>query len=224
VGLFDSLFGKKPAEFRDRVWSTETGKFRDLAAQVAKDRERDVYPLVAFHFKQTGELVAESLRAAGVEFHAADDFEDMLAGDVETWREAAPVIVFSSEVLPFSVRQESGAPRKDALLPPVALHLAEHHPDPRRDTEVLNLDRAWGMEISFTCYTGLDEPWLRPFGIERVRKMMTMLGLSENDLLESAQITSALQRVREKLAGQVHREESCDSCEEWMRRNMPGEQ
>jgi preprotein translocase subunit SecA len=221
VGFFSKLFGKKGAEFRDRVWSSTAAKFRDLAAQVAKDRERDVYPLVAFHFKQTGELVAESLREAGVEFHAADDFEDMLAGDVETWREAAPVIVFSSEVLPFSVRQESGAPHKDALLPPVALHLAEHHPDPRRDNDVLNLDRVWGMAMSFTCYTGLDEPWLRPFNIERVREMLVKLGIDENTLLESALITSAMESAREKLAKQVHREEPCDSCEEWMRKNLP---
>jgi hypothetical protein len=140
---------------------------------------------------------------------------------VETWREVAPVIVFGSETLPFSVRQESGAPRKDALLPAVALHLAEHHPDPSRDNDVLNLDRVWGMELSFTCYTGLDEPWLRPFGIERVRKIMSMLGIDENTLLQSAHVTAALQSAREKLARQVHREEPCDSCEEWMRRNLP---
>ncbi len=221
MGFFDKVFGgKSEAQFTDRVWSASPAKFLDLVEQVRESHSRGEFPLTIFHFRDAGKAAAAALSGAGIRLQPITDFAQ-LPVEASRMGSSEATALMCSETIPFSVRQEASQPRKHPELPPIAIHLVGHHPAPERDHDVLNLDRALHHPMTFTSYVALDEPWLRPFGIERVRKMMTILGLDENSLIESQQVSASLRSAQKRLGKHVHRELPAESCEEWMQKNLP---
>lgn len=221
MGLVSKLFGKKGPEVTERIWSTTALKMDDPATQVADSHQRGVYPVTVVHFRATQQLVADTFEEGGISFHLISSCAQFPTSLTEEMRRAARTLLLPSDSIPSFVQQARVPEPKDADLPPISIHLAEHFPMPDRDLYVFNLDKTWRMRMEFTCYTALDEPWLRLFGIERVRHLLSGLGMDEETCLSHPQLTRSIRAARREIGQQVRREEVCDSCEEWMRRNLP---
>ena len=221
MGLVSKFFDRKGPEITERIWSTTALKIDDLATQVADSHQRGVYPVTVVHFKATQNLVADPFEEREISFHLVSSSSQFPTSITEEIRRAARTLLLLSDAIPSFVQQARVPEPKDADLPPISVHLAEHYPMPDRDQHVFNLDKTWRMPTQFTCYTALDEPWLHRFGIERVRHLLSGLGMDEETCLSHPQLTRSIRAAQKKIGQQVRREEVCDSCEEWVRRNLP---
>lgn len=219
--LLDRLFGKKAPEFTERIWITTARKFDDLVVQVRQCQSLGGLPVAVTHFPATQQRLLDAFDTSGATVHVVSSAPQFPAElpEASTPREA--ILLLSSETIPRVSLSPSRARPEAARLAPVSVHLAEHYPSPGRDQDVLALQSIWSRPIEFTCYTGLDEPWLALFGIEKTKQLIAKLGVGEETLLSHPVLHSAIQSAQQRIARMVSHEQRCDSCEEWVRYNLP---
>ena len=217
MGLFSSLFGRKPAQFTERIWLNTERKLADLIARMQADRAAGVCPVVIAHFRTTHALLTKVFEQAGIPGHVVSGAPYPVRIPSE-WQ-SRTVLLLSPEAPVSRETLATYAQPKNMQLPPMAIHLAEHYPLPWRDQQVLDLDQAWPMPLTFTCYTGLNEAWLQPFGVERVTGILKQLKMPDDEVLEHEWLNKSMRSAQEKLAKHVTGEQRCDDCAQWMRIN-----
>ncbi len=221
MGLFERLLGSREPKFTERVWLTTPGKLADLIAQVRADQAAGIYPVTAAHFRGTLELLCDALEKNGLPYHLVESpaaFPTRLVANDGVQR---GILVLLSAAIPTSV-VSSGPARPQGVNPPeVTVHLAEHYPLAPRDRLVLSLSGLWSLPINFTCHTALDEPWLAPFRVERLLKLLERLGNDEKSVLNHPYLDRFIRNTQQTIARQVRHELVCRTAEEWMRVNMP---
>ncbi|HXV61236.1 MAG TPA: hypothetical protein VEK15_11120 [Vicinamibacteria bacterium] len=221
MGLLERMFGKKPT-FAERVWLTEERKLEDFEKQLETDsREGAVTSLAIYHFPITGERVRQRLDRRGLEYRelrrpGTDQLEQL-----PTWRGAGTIAVLASDEIPEEIKRGIHHRRRVDDQTPVRVQLVEHFPMPQRDDHVLNLAMYLPRGTTFSCYTGLDEPWVTKFLGSSTRELLERLGASDDEPLSHSMISAALRRAQEQLAKKRRSlEQPARSCEEWMERNV----
>lgn len=94
---------------------------------------------------------------------------------------------------------------------------AEHYPLRNKEEvlfERLNLQPA-------VIYSSVDEPLLMLFGGERIGKMMRLMGMKKNELIEHKMISDSIRKAQEKIASKVSFEQSAHSAADWFKINLP---
>ena len=99
--------------------------------------------------------------------------------------------------------------------------VAEHHPLVSRDEAVLDAARSLACDAQVFHYTSLTDPLLNHFGGDRIRGLMTQIGMEEQECISSPVISRAIRNAQEKIQKQVQREMQTNSPEEWFRFNLP---
>jgi len=219
--LLDKLLEKKAPEFTERIWSTSAQKIDDLVAQVRKCSTRGVYPVAVAHFPATQQRLLDAFGAGGIEARGISSPSQFPSEFPDERSPQTAIPVLSSEAIPPQSQRAPMAQAGVTRTAPVSVHLAEHYPTPDRDQGVLALATIWPTASEFTCYTALDEPWLIPFGVERVRQLIARVGMDEATVLSHPVLHRALRNAQQRIAEQVPHEQRCDSCEEWVRCNLP---
>jgi len=221
MGLLDRLFGKGVPEFTERIWSTTAQKFEDFLAQVQRCHALGVYPVTVAHFRATQERLLDAFEKQGIETQRISSPSQFPTELPHEWSTGAAIAVLASEAIPSWSEHPPRAHPETVRRTPVSVHLAEHYPLPNGDQEILALERFWSRPIEFTCYTALDEPWLAPFGIERVQQLIAKLGMDGTTVLSHPVLHSVLHSAQQQIAQRVRHDQRCDSCEEWMQCNFP---
>jgi hypothetical protein len=219
--LLDWLLGKRGPAFVERIWPTTVRKIDDLVAQVRQCQALGLYPVAVAHFRATQQRLLDSFDKRGIAVHLISSPAQFPVHPPEEWDPRETVLLLSSETIPPAFQRALRARREGAHLAPVSVHLAEHYPCPGRDQDVLTLETIWSRPIKFTCYTGLDEPWLALLGIERVRELIVKLGMDEATVLSHPTLHRAIRSAQQRLAQRVRHDQRCDSCEEWVQCNLP---
>jgi hypothetical protein len=122
------------------------------------------------------------------------------------------------------VRQENGPATNiylarevhTSLLAGKKVVFAEHHPLRSKEQA---LYRQSGLREA-VVYSALDEPLFKQFGSERIIQMMQQLGMKEDEMIEHALVTSAIENAQEKIEKKVQVEHTASSQQEWMERNL----
>jgi preprotein translocase subunit SecA len=92
----------------------------------------------------------------------------------------------------------------------------EHHPLKVKEEQAFaSLN---GNTIS--VYSSLDEPFFRHFGGDKITSLLDKLGMEENEAISHSLITKSIANAQEKLAEKVTIEQSADSMQEWMQKNV----
>lgn len=92
----------------------------------------------------------------------------------------------------------------------------EHYP---LHTKELELIQNWESK-QIMVFSALDEPLFRHFGSDKLIPLMKMLGMKEDEVIEHPMVTKSIIRGQEKIAEQVTLEQSANSQEDWMRKNV----
>jgi hypothetical protein len=220
MGILEMLFGKKKPKFSERIWLTKQGKITDLMNHVRNDQKCGLQSVVVTHFQDTLNTLLEALNKEGVPLHIIKNSSQFPSGVPDMFNQKGQVLVLASEAIPSFVTRAVSSQPKNTALPPVSIHLAEHYPCLDRDHRVLDLDKVWPMKVEFTCYTSLDEPWLASFGVDRIREMLPKLGMSKEEVLEQPMLNQSIQVAQKKMTQQVPHEQICESCQEWVSKNV----
>lgn len=92
----------------------------------------------------------------------------------------------------------------------------EHYP---LHSKEIDLIKNWDAK-KIVVYSALDEPLFRHFGSDKIIPMMKMLGMKEDEVIEHKLVTKSIMNGQEKLAEKVDLEQSANSQEEWMKKNI----
>ena len=218
--LLKRLFRERPVEFTDRIWSTTDQKLDDLVAQIRGCQRIGGRPIAVAHFETTRQRVLESFRKSGLTAQVVSSPSQFLFQAVSLQEPGDAIPLLASDAIPPAVHRVESIHSLPVSHTPVSVHLAEHYPIASRDQVVLTLATIWSCQIEFACYTALDEPWLAPFGMERVRSLLERLRLDEGAALTHPTLHRALLKAQQRIGDQIAHEQRCDSCEEWMRCNL----
>lgn len=121
--------------------------------------------------------------------------------------------VFEKEGIAVSVKRYTEVQLK--IMSGQRILMLEHYPLLQVETELF---QGWeGADIQVA--SSLDEPWLQSFGIEKVKDLITKLGMKPDEMLSHSLITSSLQNAQKKLEEKVTHEMKANSMEEWCRLN-----
>jgi hypothetical protein len=69
-------------------------------------------------------------------------------------------------------------------------------------------------------YSAMDEPLFKHFGSEKMIPLMKLLGMKENEVIEHSFVTQSIIKGQNKIAAMVSFEQSANSQEEWLERNL----
>ncbi|HXU38759.1 MAG TPA: hypothetical protein VN937_20560 [Blastocatellia bacterium] len=208
------------SSYEDKIWLDAKRKL-DGICQDASDARADLSnALILTHFKSTLSIVEGLLSARGIDYKSYSplDFSALCfrghdTGSPSVWIGLASHFQARSSA-PSSARMEQSRPALRVLV-------AEHHPLASRDEAVLDAARSLACDAQVIHYTSLTDPLLNHFGGERIRGLMTQMGMEEQECISSPVINRAIRNAQEKIQKQVQREMQTTSPEEWFRFNLP---
>jgi len=92
----------------------------------------------------------------------------------------------------------------------------EHYPLHEKEIDLI---KNWQAE-KIIVFSAMDEPLFKHFGSEKLIPLMKMLGMKEDEVIEHNMVSKSIIKGQEKIAGQVTIEQSANSQEDWMRKNI----
>lgn len=196
----------------DVVWATRTARMaglQRLATQLAPAGP----VLVVAHF---ADRMAE-LEAA--------------AADASPWRVLAGEAHVADLVTGFRTERGAGCASVGLLrsavsrvssagLRPLAVLAVERHPLRTRDAELEQALESLPMQASLQFHLSLEDSLLATFGGERIRSLLSSIGMREDEQIEAAMLTRAVENAQKKLARSLRSEIDAASAEAWLRANL----
>ena len=104
----------------------------------------------------------------------------------------------------------------------LVLVFAEHHPSATRENAVLaeieNMYESEKPTLGF--YMALEEPMMKPFGVDRIISLMKQMGMKEGEAITNSMVTKSIANMQEKIAKRCTTDLIAHSQEEWMKLNF----
>ncbi len=94
----------------------------------------------------------------------------------------------------------------------------EHHPLKAKEQQAF----ASLTGSSISAYSSLDDALFILFGGELISSMLEKVGLEENEPISHSMITKSIVNAQDKIAEKVILEQSADSMDEWVLKNLGG--
>lgn len=208
------------SSYEDKIWLDGNRKL-DGICQDARDARADLSnALILAHFKSTLSIVEGLLSKRAIDYKSYSplDFSALCFRG----HDPASTSVWVGLASHFQAHGSatSGA-TMDQSRSAVRILVAEHHPLAPRDEAVLDAARSLACDAQVIHYTSLTDPLLNHFGGDRIRGLMTQMGMEEQECISSPVINRAIRNAQEKIQKQVQREMQTNSPEEWFRFNLP---
>lgn len=92
----------------------------------------------------------------------------------------------------------------------------EHFPLHAKELELI---KHWPPQ-QIIVYSAMDEALFLHFGSEKMLPLMKLLGMKDDEVIEHSYVTKSITRGQEKIAAQVNMEQTANSQEEWMEKNI----
>jgi hypothetical protein len=93
---------------------------------------------------------------------------------------------------------------------------AEHFPLHAKE---IALVMHWPVK-NIMVYSAMDEPLFKHFGSEKMIPLMKLLGMKENEVIEHSFVSQSIIKGQNKIAAMVSFDQSANSQEEWLERNL----
>ena len=200
MGFFDSLFGgKKPTNVEvadEHIWMTTDAKFAGLAREVMeRSNSKTVAILLVAHFPDVLTRLKElTAKPATVPVMA------VLANDLST-DIAASLVLDSSATIDIIV--------------------AERHPLPSVDEQLEQFAGELPCHCRFAHHLSLEDPVIKIFAGEWIRKVLEQLGMKEDEAIESNMVSRRIKQAQQKIEGRAFGSSNAESAAEWLKKNCP---
>lgn len=201
MGLFNSLFGSKPAStvevVHDRIWMSQQAKLNGVRRELAeRSGAGDVAIVLVGHFADT----LEQLNAIVAEYQGG-----------------TPVMATLAEKLSTDIAARLNLDEKATI----DLIVAERHPLVSVDDKLLQFAQGLHCRCRVAHYLSLDDPLLRLFSGEWVKSVLQKLGMTENEAIESSMVSRRVREAQKKIEAHAFGNSKADSAAEWMEKNLP---
>lgn len=212
------------SSYEDKIWLDGNRKLDGICEDALDARAELSNALILAHFKSTLSIVEGQLSARAIDYtsYTPLDFSALCFRGHDT--ASTRVWVGLASYFPARGSAHSSARSSapvDQSRSALRILVAEHHPLASRDEAVLDVARSLGCDAQVIHYTSLTDPLLHHFGGDRIRGLMTQMGMEEQECISSPVINRAIRNAQEKIQKQVQREMQTNSPEEWFKFNLP---
>lgn len=180
----------------DLIWVTTKGKSKGLAT--ALDQAVVKQPIAVL-------LVA----------HFEDTFA-MLEVIQKEHKSSVPVMVTNATQLNTEIASQFQADDRQTL----AVIVGERHPLLEEDDRII---KQFAVALNCKCdvqfHLSLEDPIMQPMAGEQVRKMITQLGMRDDDCISSGLVTRRIRRYQQELAKQATGNQPARTAEQWLELN-----
>ncbi len=208
------------SSYEDKIWLDGSRKLDGICQDALDARVELSNALILAHFKSTLSILEDCLRARVIDYRSYSpfDFSELCFRGRDT--ESTSVWVGLASHFQARSSAHSSAPMKQSRSA-LRILVAEHHPLASRDEAVLDAARSLACDAQVIHYTSLTDPLLTHFGGDRIRGLMSQMGMQEQECISSPVINRAIRNAQEKIHKQIQREMQTNSPEEWFRFNLP---
>lgn len=212
MGLFSFLKSDKPI-YTDKVWRTRSMAWRGMITEALKALTHNEIAIVFTFFEKTQQDIADFLKQSN-----------------------APYFQITSELTGEAAMQEkvvflcdAGMVQSSSLLGLLAIWSAKtkvtflfagHYPLPTKEKPVVQKLAAAFPKSEMIFCSSLDDPSFSIFGSDRIVDLLDKLGMKEDEAIEHAFVTKAMENARKKVESNVRSEITASSEEEWFTKNV----
>ncbi|NME82668.1 preprotein translocase subunit SecA [Clostridium sp. SM-530-WT-3G] len=183
----------------DLVFSTEMGKFKAVADEVAKAYEKRQPVLVGTVSIEKSELVSNLLKKRGIPHRVLNaKFHEQEAEIISHAGEAGNVTIATNMAgrgtdikLGEGVRENGG----------LKIIGTERHESRRIDNQLRGRSGRQGDPGESTFFISLEDDLMRIFGSEKIQGVVEKLGLKEDEAIESKMVSKAIENAQKKVEG-----------------------
>ena len=195
-------------EFSDRVYKTETGKFKAVVREIARVHAKGQPVLVGTVSIEKNEILAKLLTTEGIPFNLLNAKNHEKEGEFIAQAGRAGAVTIATNMAGRGV---------DILLggnPPIlaeaeevkhfgGLHVlgTERHEARRIDNQLRGRSGRQGDLGSTQFYVSMEDDLMRIFGSDRMKKRMDLLGLPDDEAIESRMLSKAIETAQKKVEG-----------------------
>lgn len=210
------LFSKKNTANRidDKVWITNSKKNNGLITDAKNYIENGKLVLISYFFQNTYELISQILEKENtLPAGRLVDYEKILAaGSVSQLKiNFVAANLFHSQSFIDKLSFDSHE---------IIILFAEHYPLFKTEKETLGMLNPLGKNTSYGFYVSLDEKLMEIFGGDRIKILLTKLGLTEDEFISHLMVTNAIENAQKKIETKVSSEMKTNSMEEWFSKNF----
>ena len=201
MGFFDALFGgSKPTNVEvipDRIWMSTDAKFLGVARE-AKERSKSdtVAILLVAHFP---DVLAQL---------------EMLASQ-QSWEVPCQAVQASNLNTDLAASLQLD---KTAILDVI---VGERHPLPSVDDRLKEFADQLTCRCRFSHHVSLEDPMMKVFCGEWVKKTLAQLGMKEDAAIESQMVSRRIRQAQQKIEGRTFGSLDAESAAKWLEKNCP---
>ncbi len=171
--------------------------------------------LVLCHFPKSFQSLQEYFEESALQFDIVTESIDAELIKEQGARTECPVLL---SMAPMLSPQDQKLPRQS--LPHIALVGAERHPLLKYDKAIEEWSKNIPYPVQLGYFLSLDGPLLSLMVEDKIKKMLEMFGMGQNELITSHMVSRRVDSWLKKSTNQVTSEKPADSLEEWLELNF----
>ncbi len=198
----------KRKDLSDRIYRTEKGKWLAVVQEVKERHEKGQPVLIGTVSIDKNELLSELLRSAGVPHKMLNAKNHEKEGEIVAQAGGYGIATLATNMAGRGVDIILGGnpPDKEKAEQVRAmggLHVigTERHESRRIDNQLRGRAGRQGDPGSTQFFVSLDDDLMRIFATNRVKSMMSSLGIEETMPIESKMVTNALEKAQQRVEG-----------------------
>jgi hypothetical protein len=210
MGFFSSR--PKLPDYSDKVWKDDEHAIKGMLTEAPGHLVKNEIPIITTYFKESHEKLVSFLNEKSVPYFIVDsnNYQEALSKSKE-------VLVIDPSFLTITIQK---------LFPQLTvkfkchLQFLGHYPLPAKENKLLESLNNF-KNLTLTFYSSLDNPLMAAFGAGNIISLMEKLGMKDDEAIEHAMVTKAMQNARKKLEEKVSFEHPANSEKEWFEKNLP---
>lgn len=212
MGLFSFLKSEK-STYTDKVWRTRPMAWRGMITEALKAMTHHEIAIVFTFFDKTQQDIVDFLKQSNAPY-----FQITSEVTGEATRQERVVFLCDAELVQ--------SPSLVSLLTiwstktKVTFLFAEHYPLPTKEKTVVQKLASTFPKSEMIFCSSLDNPSFSIFGSDRMVDLLDKLGMKEDEAIEHALVTKAMENARKKVERSVRSEMIASSEEDWFAKNV----
>lgn len=198
----------KRIDHPDKIFQTEQGKFKALAAEVIERHKRGQPVLIGTTSIEVNERLSERLRGAGIPHQTLNAKNHEQEGEIIAEAGKQGAVTVATNMAGRGVDIKLGGPHatqeeREAVraLGGLCVIGTERHDARRIDNQLRGRAGRQGDPGETQFFVSLEDKLMRIFASDMVKGLMGRLGIAEDEPIQSAMVSRALESAQEKIEG-----------------------
>lgn len=102
----------------------------------------------------------------------------------------------------------------------ILILLTGYHPLIEEDEKIISFFEEFPFQKEYLCFTSIDDGIIKHFGSNKIKSLMALLGVNENEEISHKLISQSIKNARKKLGELKINNSEANSSDEWINKNI----